>query len=32
LTRAGKVVIKGRYVVSRSSGDNKVKGASVEIN
>jgi len=32
LSRAGKVVIEGRYVVSRSSGYNKVKGASVEIN
>jgi hypothetical protein len=32
LTRAGKVVIKGKYVVSRSSGYNKIKGAAVEIN
>jgi hypothetical protein len=32
LTRAGKVIIKGRYVVSRSSGCNKIKGAAVEIN
>jgi hypothetical protein len=32
LTRAGKVIIKGRYVISRSSGSNKVKGAAVEIN
>jgi Domain of unknown function (DUF6484) len=32
LTRAGKVIIKGRYVVSHSSGCNKIKGAAVEIN
>jgi hypothetical protein len=32
LTRAGKVVIEGTYVVSRSSGYNKVKGAAVDIN
>ena len=32
LTRAGKVVIKGTYVLSRSSGSNKIRGAAVEIN
>ncbi len=32
LTRAGKVIIKGAYVVSRSTGHNKIKGAVVEIN
>jgi hypothetical protein len=32
LTRAGKVIIKGAYVLSRSSGANRIKGASVEIN
>lgn len=32
LTRAGKVIIKGRYVLSRSSGVNKIKGAAVDIN
>jgi hypothetical protein len=32
LTRAGKVIIKGNYVVSRSAGCNKIKGAAVEIN
>jgi len=32
LTRAGKVIIKGAYVISRSSGCNKIKGAAVEIN
>lgn len=32
LTRAGKVIIKGSYVLSRSSGYNKIKGAAVDIN
>ena len=32
LTRAGKVVISGTYVVSRSSGYIKIKGAAVDIN
>ena len=32
LTRAGRVIIEGRYVISRSSGYNKVKGAVVDIN
>ncbi|MDH4079524.1 MAG: DUF6484 domain-containing protein [Nitrospira sp.] len=32
LTRAGKILIKGTYVVSRSSGVNHVKGGSVQIN
>jgi hypothetical protein len=32
LTRAGKVIIKGNYIVSRSSGYNKIKGAAVDIN
>jgi hypothetical protein len=32
LTRAGKVIIKGSYVVSRSTGYNKIKGAAVDIN
>jgi len=32
LTRAGKVVIKGTYILSRSSGYNKIKGAAVDIN
>jgi hypothetical protein len=32
LTRAGKVVIKGSYIVSRSSGYNRIKGAAVDIN
>ena len=32
LTSAGKVLIRGTHVVSRSRGANKVKGAFVEIN
>ena len=32
LTRAGKVLIKGTYILSRSSGYNKIKGAAVDIN
>lgn len=32
LTRAGKVLIKGNYVLSRSRGANKLKGAYVDIN
>ena len=32
LTRAGKVLLKGTYVLSRSSGVNRIKGGSVQIN
>ena len=32
LTRAGKILIRGAYVVSRSSGANRIQGGSVEIN
>jgi hypothetical protein len=32
LTRAGKVLIQGNYVVSRSTGYNKIKGAAIDIN
>ena len=32
LTRAGKIIIKGAHLVSRSSGANKIKGATVNIN
>ena len=32
LTKAGKVIIEGAYVSSRSSGVNRVKGGSVRIN
>jgi len=32
LTRAGKVVIRGTHLVSRSSGMNRIKGGAVHIN
>jgi hypothetical protein len=32
LTRAGKVLIKGEYVLSHSSGENRLRGGSVAIN
>ncbi|MDT8909235.1 MULTISPECIES: DUF6484 domain-containing protein [Pseudomonas] len=32
LTRAGKVIIRGTYLSSRSSGANRIKGGSVQIN
>ncbi|MBS0172643.1 MAG: hypothetical protein JSR64_01250 [Nitrospira sp.] len=32
LTRAGKVIIKGNYILSRSTGYNRIKGAAVDIN
>ena len=32
LTRAGKVVIRGTYLLNRSSGVNRIKGGSVQIN
>lgn len=32
LTKAGKVLIRGNYVLSRSRGANKIKGAFVDIN
>jgi len=32
LTRAGKVLVRGTYLVSRSSGVNRIKGGSVQIN
>jgi Domain of unknown function (DUF6484) len=32
LTRAGKVLIEGAYVVTKSSGLNRIKGAAVQIN
>jgi hypothetical protein len=31
LTRAGKVLIRGEYVLSRASGENRIKGGSVQI-
>jgi len=32
LTKAGKVLIKGTYVLSRSAGVNRIKGGSVQLN
>lgn len=32
LTRAGKILIQGAYLLSRSSGTNRIQGGSVEIN
>ncbi len=32
LTKAGKVLIQGSYVLSRSTGVNRVKGGSVQLN
>ena len=32
LTRAGKVLIRGAFLLSRSSGVNRIKGGSVQIN
>jgi hypothetical protein len=32
LTRAGKVLIRGAYILNRSSGVNRIKGGSVQIN
>jgi hypothetical protein len=32
LTRAGKVLIRGKYVLSQSSGYNRLKGAVIDIN
>jgi len=32
LTRAGKVIIRGAYVLNRSTGVNRIKGGSVQIN
>jgi hypothetical protein len=32
LTSAGKVIIQGEYVLSRSSGVNKIRGGSIQLN
>ena len=32
LTKAGKILIRGQYLLSRSSGVNSIKGGSVQIN
>ena len=32
LTRSGKILIRGKYLLSRSSGVNRVKGGSIQLN
>ncbi len=32
LTKAGKIIIRGKYILSRSSGVNRIKGGAVQIN
>lgn len=32
LTRAGKILLRGTYLLNRSSGANRIKGSSVQIN
>ena len=32
LTRAGKILIKGTYLLSRSTGVNRIKGGSIQLN
>ena len=32
LTRAGKIIIRGKYVLSRASGVNRILGGSVQVN
>lgn len=32
LTRAGKVIIRGTYLLSRATGPNRIKGASIHLN
>lgn len=32
LTKAGKIILRGTYLLSRSSGSNRIKGGSVQIN
>jgi len=32
LTQAGKIILRGKYLLSRSSGVNRIKGGSVQIN
>jgi hypothetical protein len=32
LTRAGKIIVRGTYLLSRSSGVNKIKGGSIQLN
>lgn len=32
LTRTGKIILRGTYILSRSSGPNKIKGGSIQLN
>jgi hypothetical protein len=32
LTAAGKIILRGKYIVSRSSGVQRIKGGAVQIN
>ena len=32
LTRSGKIVLRGTYILSRSSGPNRIKGGSIQLN
>ena len=32
LTKAGKILIRGKYLLSRSSGVNRIMGGSVQVN
>ncbi len=32
LTRAGKILLRGKYLLSRSSGVNRIKGGSIQLN
>jgi uncharacterized protein (DUF2345 family) len=32
LTKAGKIIIRGQYILSRSSGVNRVQGGSIQLN
>ncbi|WP_343068110.1 DUF6484 domain-containing protein [Mesorhizobium sangaii] len=32
LTRTGKIILRGTYILSRSSGVNKIKGGSIQLN
>ncbi|RCW75743.1 DUF6484 domain-containing protein [Pseudorhodoferax soli] len=32
LTRAGKIIVQGNYILSRSTGHHKIKGAAIDIN
>jgi len=32
LTKSGKIILRGKYLLSRSSGVNRIKGGSVQIN